>query len=315
MSKISLIIPVYNVELYLKRTLDSVFEQSADMEVIVIDDGSTDSSATIIDQYRHHLNLRVISQSNRGISGARNAGIEIAQGEYVMFLDSDDRLLPGAVDAFIPYFEAADIVFAQAVQYHLDGTTSLIRHPLENPCSGEAYLRQVLPAGFPVMVWLNAYRKDFLDKHQLRFWQGVVHEDEDFMVRALLMAERVTAAPVLLLNYILRPASFTTSVRSYKSGVDLTNIAQRFLVLSASCSQNVAVGLKKHAVKLYIKAFRYRNVHRGNPQASFFKRFSILFLPMSVSDRLKMLMIVFFPMGYERLFSLKHDGKYQRGAS
>lgn len=309
MSKISLIIPVYNVEDYLKRCLDSVFEQSADVEVIVINDGSTDNSAAIIEAYRHYPHLIVIDQKNAGISVARNVGIDAARGEYVLFLDSDDMLLPNALSELSHYLQDADVVCAQAMMHRLDGTTSLIAHPLKQACSGKQYFRQVLPAGFPVMVWLNAYRRDFLNEHNLRFLPGMVYEDEEFIIRAFLAASTVKPAEVVWLNYILRPGSFTTSYRKRQKGVDLSKIAVDISALSDNYSAELNSGLKKHAVKLYIKAFRHRGVHIDNPYADFTARWSMAKLPMSFSDRLKMGMIVLIPSLYAFIFSLKHDRK------
>lgn len=100
MSKVSIIIPVYNVEKYVGRCLESVMSQENidDLEIIVIDDGSTDNSGRICDDFaKKNLKFRVIHKSNQGISNARNLGLEIAKGEYIMFLDSDDYLEKGIV--------------------------------------------------------------------------------------------------------------------------------------------------------------------------------------------------------------------------
>jgi glycosyltransferase involved in cell wall biosynthesis len=307
MNKISLIIPVYNVEGYLKRCLDSVFEQSVPMEIIVVDDGSTDQSPLIIEGYRHHSHLIVVKQVNGGISAARNAGLKVASGEYIFFLDSDDMLLPDALTQILPYLNGADIVLAKAIKCFEDGFSQMIEHPLSTSVSGKEYLRQVLPAKFPVMVWLNGYRKAFLDEHQLIFLPQTVHEDEDFIIRALLKAQLVVAAPVTLLNYMIRPQSFTTSSRKSKSGRDLSKIAFDIIGLSDQVDDALKIGLRKHAVKLYIKAFRHVGVHQENPFATFSRRVAVLLLPMSISDRVKMLFIVFFPLSYRLLFSLKHD--------
>jgi glycosyltransferase involved in cell wall biosynthesis len=306
MSKISVIIPVYNVEAYIKRCLDSVIHQSQALEIIVVNDGSTDQSRQIIETYKHHAQLKIIDKPNGGISSARNAGLAVAQGEYILFLDSDDMYLPGSIEALIPSLTDADIVFAKANQINLDKSETIIEHDLSEACSGIDYLKSHLPAGFPVMVWLNAYRKEFLDRHGLRFVEGLVHEDEEFMLKALLKAESVISAPIMLLAYILRPQSFTTSKRKRKSAVDLTQIAWDVVDLSPQYPP-IQKGLLRHAVKLYIKAFRTEDVHKGNPKADFLSRWKMLWMPMSRSDRLKMLLIVAVPSLYRRLFSWKHD--------
>ena len=102
--KLSIIIPVYNVELYLRECLDSVFIQDlTGCEVIVVNDGSTDDSPTIIDEYRslYPSFLRVINKKNGGLSSARNSGLEAARGEYIYFIDSDDYLKPFAIKTIL----------------------------------------------------------------------------------------------------------------------------------------------------------------------------------------------------------------------
>lgn len=92
--KFSIVVPVYNVEKYLKKCLDSIFEQQfEDYEVIAVDDGSTDKSNNILNEYiQKSTKLKVIHQENKGLGGARNTGIENARGEYLVFLDSDDYI-------------------------------------------------------------------------------------------------------------------------------------------------------------------------------------------------------------------------------
>ncbi|MDG0811835.1 glycosyltransferase [Cohnella rhizosphaerae] len=94
---LSIIIPVYNVEEYLQECLDSIYKiKEINKEVIIINDGSTDSSQTIIDKYleKYPLDTKVIIQENQGLSGARNSGLNVAEGEYVTFIDSDDFIIP-----------------------------------------------------------------------------------------------------------------------------------------------------------------------------------------------------------------------------
>ena len=114
MIKISIIVPIYNAEEYLDRCLDSVLEQSfTSYEVIMVDDGSTDSSPSICDRYSEtDPRFKIIHKSNGGVSTARNAGLDQAIGEYIMFLDSDDALLPDALERMMEDISDEDLVFA-----------------------------------------------------------------------------------------------------------------------------------------------------------------------------------------------------------
>ena len=98
--KISVIIPVYNTKEYLKECIDSILNQTIDLfEVIIVDDGSTDGSLELINQYAEsHSNIRVISQKNCGLGAARNIGLKISKGEYIYFIDSDDILEKNALE-------------------------------------------------------------------------------------------------------------------------------------------------------------------------------------------------------------------------
>ena len=98
--KVSIIVPVYNVEKYLEKCLDSIVKQTYEnIEIILVDDGSTDKSGTILDQYAEMDNrISVIHKKNEGVSTARNTGIEAARGEYICFADADDYLMPDYVE-------------------------------------------------------------------------------------------------------------------------------------------------------------------------------------------------------------------------
>lgn len=100
--KVSVIIPVYNVEKYLESCLESIKSQTfTDYELILINDGSTDESVAIMRRYaKTDARIRIISQSNRGVSAARNLGLSVAEGDYVLFVDSDDTILPDALEHY-----------------------------------------------------------------------------------------------------------------------------------------------------------------------------------------------------------------------
>lgn len=118
---VSIIIPVYNTDKYLKECLDSVLNQEikCSTEIIIIDDGSTDSSYEIIESYRKYNNVKIIKQDNRGFSGARNRGLDEATGKYIMFMDSDDILNDGAIQKLFDYSEKynADIVIGSYLTF------------------------------------------------------------------------------------------------------------------------------------------------------------------------------------------------------
>ena len=117
MAKISVVVPVYNVEKYLKECIDSIINQTLeDIEIICVNDGSTDSSLEILNNFAEQDNrIKVITQSNQGLSAARNTGIKYANGEYISFIDSDDYIDTSLYETLVKYLPAEMICFnAQA---------------------------------------------------------------------------------------------------------------------------------------------------------------------------------------------------------
>lgn len=175
---LSFIIPVYNVEKYLGECLDSILSQATDeCELILVDDGSTDLSGEICDDYQKtHQKITVIHQENKGLSSARNIGLLKAKGKYVAFFDSDDKIADGALQEILAWARGnvADVCFMQAVKFYPDGTIEDL---------GDGILRKFIYGKSPddVLRFLSTrqkfcgsacsklYRKDFLHKENLNF--------------------------------------------------------------------------------------------------------------------------------------------------
>ena len=143
MKTISIIIPVYNVERYLKDCLDSIFVDNAFTgEVICVNDGSTDNSGNILAQYaKKYNNLKIITQSNGGLSKARNTGLAAAHGDYVLFLDSDDMLTSKVLKSFSSNISDEDILYFDVIEYfeHTKSFTKQEHRRLAHEISGKDY--------------------------------------------------------------------------------------------------------------------------------------------------------------------------------
>lgn len=194
--KLSIIVPVYNVEHYLEECLDSLLRQKyKSMEIICVDDGSTDGSAEILKKYQEsHTKIKVISKENGGLSSARNAGLAKAEGKYVAFVDSDDIWDGDDAAAYIvqtmeeekldmlvfgiePFYESSELErnFAGGkTYYHCQGSYGLFGHGYE--------MLQALKAGndYLASACVRCIRSDVLIKANLRFCDGIIHEDELF---------------------------------------------------------------------------------------------------------------------------------------
>lgn len=200
--KISVVIPVYNVEPYLVRCLETVVAQSFDgFEIILVDDGSTDGSAGICDDYAQRCgNVSVIHKKNGGLSDARNCGLDRAAGEYVLFVDSDDRLAPGALAAL--YSEthigsheasAADGDTGGASSPVGDGADVVIgRVKTDRPSSAMDRFERIAAERLEYhRVYTGAEYLIGCLGGGLRFKVGITHEDEEFTPRVLLAARSV----------------------------------------------------------------------------------------------------------------------------
>lgn len=225
MTTLSIIVPVYNVEPYLTECLDSILiANHFTGEIICIDDGCTDNCPAILDDYAsRYSNLRVIRQSNRGLSAARNVGLRAATSDYVMYVDSDDMVVADSLHKLINEIEREDILYFG--MQSIDAETLTIepdKCPFEvHNISGHQYYTQYSPVtNSLVCVCRGIYRRQFLIGNRLYNLEGHVHEDEDFTPRALHFATSVSKTETLVYTHrIHRKGSITTepSITNYTS--------------------------------------------------------------------------------------------------
>lgn len=216
--RFSVIVPVYNVEKYLRECLDSVLNQSyPDWEAICVNDGSTDGSAAILEEYaQKEARVKVVSQPNGGLSAARNTGLKAASGEYVLFLDSDDWLEPQALEVLASKLDGEDMLcfsgrryFEDERAYHEPDRLTAREYP-----SGMDYYNDNALAHRDfafVCVVLRAYRRSFLLDNELFFKEGIYHEDDLFTPKACFFARPVKVIGECLYDYRVRANSITTT--------------------------------------------------------------------------------------------------------
>ena len=223
--KLSIIVPIYNVAPYLRKCVDSLLAQDiSDYEIILVDDGSTDDSGVIADEISNtfrlsplasRLQLRVIHQSNAGLSAARNTGIATAQGEYIMFVDSDDYLQPNVLGTLMEQvgrdnldvlrFDYQNVRQTEAGEYE-------VFHPNKYPhqvdtchevVDGETYLDG--------RMGYACYACQFVINRELTgtFTPGIHYEDTEWLPRMMLAAKRINGTPIVVYNYLVRQGSIT----------------------------------------------------------------------------------------------------------
>lgn len=214
----SVIIPVYNVEAFLGDCLDSLIAQTfTNWEAVCVNDGSTDNSSSILSAYAtREERIKVVTQSNRGLSAARNAGMAVAKGEYVVFLDSDDWLEPNALETIAKVLDGEDMVcFSGRRFFEATNSFNAADQLVEKTyATGMDYYNEnaLLHYDFPfVCVVLRAYRRGFLVENRLSFKEGIFHEDNLFTPIACYYARKVRIINVGLYDYRVRANSITTT--------------------------------------------------------------------------------------------------------
>lgn len=224
--KLSIIVPVYNVEKYVEKAIESILNQDfKDLEIIIIDDGSTDNSATIINKYDNYKNCKIIHKENAGLGAARNTGLREASGEYIMFLDSDDFLEHNSISKIYASVKEDDLDVLQCSYRHVNeygdyiGGEDIISST--NVMSGDEWIKN---GNISYGACFCIYRHEFLFDNNLEFMEGVLHEDMDFTLRATYLAKRIRSWNYSFYNYLIRPSSITTE-KSIKRCTDFYIIA------------------------------------------------------------------------------------------
>lgn len=193
---VSVVVPVYNTAAYLPACLDSLAAQTyTRMEILCVNDGSTDHSLDILRTYAEKdARIRIIDQPNAGLAAARNAALDAATGEYIAGLDSDDCWEPTLLEQVVQVLEpGADMVVFGAQYLLADGTKQYVKHFSALP-AGAADMSPELAAAIPVAFWNKLWRRAFLEEHALRMPTGLLNEDEPFCCLACLHARRVCFA-------------------------------------------------------------------------------------------------------------------------
>lgn len=215
---ISIIIPVYNVALYLRQCIQSITSQEGNIEVILVDDGSPDESPSICDEYAQKDNrIHVIHKQNGGVSSARNAGLDTAQGEWIWFVDGDDYIADNVLKRIyqeIQKYPHADLI--QMGMNYLYDDNRLVTQRIElidNLKKNKFLLQHITYHNHRLL-----FKREIIKKNQLRFTQGLrVAEDQEFQLKYMMLCKTPIQIPISAYIYRQREGSAThdsnTSIR------------------------------------------------------------------------------------------------------
>ena len=223
---LSIIVPVYNVEMYLKRCVDSILKQDYDnMEIILVDDGSTDSSGVICDQYAsNYKNVKVIHKKNGGLSDARNFGLDNCRGQYISFIDSDDWIEYGMYHHMISQMlsDDSDISICRRNRVNENNQSRLEacrRYPSKSILTKEEGLSCLMTyTGYDMSVCDKVLKKEIINN--IRFPFEKTCEDSFTTYKFFSNAKRISYINKPYYNYFYRENSITRSSKVNKAVIE-----------------------------------------------------------------------------------------------
>lgn len=314
--KLSIIIPVYNVEKYISKCLDSVIgiPVDSDYEIIVVNDGTKDNSMIVVAEYERTPNLRVINQSNQGLGAARNTGLRYATGDWVYFLDSDDYINP---TAFAELFnkakdnESIDIITGDYCYVYRDSVEKgryVINIKEDLILSGNDFLINHYHS-VNTMVWRSIYRKTMLIDNSLFFTEGAYHEDVNWTPKCIAAAKKVYYSPVPFYYYLIREGSIVQSARNTKKINDLLYAYDDLLKHFSTHKKEIQEYISRSTlISLFVLNGQY-GIYKDR---NLYKRYKeVLNNQCAQSFKTRLLFGVYrlFPMMFNKVLSLRYAAK------
>ena len=261
---VTIIIPVYNVSEYIERCIRSVLSQTyGHIECIIVDDASPDDSIDkcerLIRAYEGPIRFRILHhECNRGLSAARNTGTEVATGDYIYYLDSDDEITPDCIEKLVSLaceYPAADMVLGNHETCSVDGHSQVCIGPnvQEGLYSGKELNVFFEQHTFPVMAWNKLFRRDYLNRHGITFRNGVIYEDFLWFFHLSAVLKIVYLCMDVTYHYYLRPNSIVTG----SSGEDA---AKNYAVIYDEILHHLTAGREINELNRYVEGFSRRYV-------------------------------------------------------
>lgn len=259
MAKFSIIIPVYNVEKYLRECLDSVINQTfKDIEIICVNDGSPDNSLSILKEYADKdKRIKIIDQENTGLSRARNSGLDILSGKYCYFLDSDDYIEPDLFEHANKIFENFDIdYFCFGSEVFVDGECVQSIEDLNNDIkikrNGLFELDFPIGLNTNIHVWNKIFKTSMIKEHNIRFIDKLIYEDIYFTWYYFFLSSKAYYDSTIYHHYRVHSNS-TMEVTTQHKRFD-TGIAHMYnwYELFKSVSRNVALFSKTYGYDIFL---------------------------------------------------------------
>lgn len=297
MAKVSIIIPVYNVEKYLSECLDSVVNQTfKDIEIICVNDGSTDTSLDILNEYAKKDNrIKIFSQENQGVSEARNKGINESTGEYICFLDSDDWYKKYYVEKQYNQIikTGADISICSVSLYNNNTHQYKDRklHDIKNITKSDREyctykdLKSYLFTNFEPA--LRMYKKSFFIENNLYYPKGVIFEDVTVSIKSIVLASKITFVKECLFYYRMsRNGSIMYDVKNKKNITDLFIFLKKVEIFLKK--QNKYKELEYYFLLFVLRQVKlYKNIKQKEIKKEYEKQYKDYFKYLEIKKKIK----------------------------
>ena len=324
--KVSLIAPVYNVDKYLSKCIDSVLEQThKNLEIIFVNDGSTDNSAQILDEYaKKDVRIKVIHKENSRVSATRNVGIENATGDYICFADSDDYLMPDYVEYLLKLAVENDADISLTTDMYTNYYANQTADTSIRVCTPEQATIEILAYNIPIGVYCKMFKRDFINANKIRFIEDIyIGEGFNFNTYSFQRANKVIIGHRKVYYYRRNnPDSATTKFVPAKwvNGLAAIDRIQHDFIIHTKALDNaleyarwhtngdvvnfiLMSNSKKENLAMY-KACR--KIERKNGWYAFK-------VPVSMREKVRAIIMMFFPGLMPKLFVLrskKHKVKF-----
>lgn len=259
MEKISVIVPIYNVEKYIEKCLTSIIKQDIkEIEIICIEDCSTDNSYEIAQNIsKEHENIKLYkNDKNRGLSYCRNKGIELANGEYILFVDSDDTIQENVLAQVYGVAKCNELDML-GFKYREIKDDKVLSDEYSNSLANikmnglDYFKKQAENKSFYVMTWGYLYKSSFLDSNKLCFEEGLLHEDDEFFLKCMLCSPTIMMIEEYVYNYYRRDNTITTSRENAKLLERIDSIC--FIINSI---QEVSASVEDYSIKKSLQIYQ-----------------------------------------------------------
>lgn len=307
MYKISIVVPVYKVEKELDRCMQSLLKQTyQNIEILLVDDGSPDHCPEMCDAYGiRDPRVKVIHKKNGGLSEARNAGLQQAEGDYILYVDSDDYIDLDSCERFLQVIEGkdVDIVAGGAVKESSDGIETMLHTatPTGKIYSSKDFIEKSIRAyQWYAPAPFNIYKRDFLIKNGLYFKVGRYFEDMEMLPRVFLAADQIGCIDGVFYHYVVREDSIMTSEKNPKKEDDsIQNLTEWKVQFDGIQDKELKKYLHGMLLKCYLHECRVYGIKEWRIKGMGI-RFSLMF-GLDIKEKIKGVIFSLFPRKYVEL--------------